>query len=88
MTHIPRAICGHCGRELEIVQTGVAVEMVASWGSYYKIYGDRYACTNEMCDTEDGSATQVILFAELPVAMNTDENYDNYSVHMHGSFIY
>jgi len=44
MPHIPKVLCGKDNREMECVSVGVLIEMEASWGSYYKIYADKYEC--------------------------------------------
>jgi hypothetical protein len=42
--HIPRAICIDCKIEMVIHKTGQLLEMIAAFGSYYKIYADVYQC--------------------------------------------
>jgi hypothetical protein len=44
--HIPRLICATDGIEMLISKTGEIVEMVASWGPYYKVAGDTFECPN------------------------------------------
>lgn len=80
--HIPRAICGQCGREMQIEQTGIAVEMKAHWGPYYKIYGDKYVCVNGDC-----TGSEVVLLAKQAVAEHFEETYADYPAHMQGSFL-
>ena len=38
-------VCGKCNREFRCRTIGLVLEMVASWGSYYKINADLYACS-------------------------------------------
>lgn len=44
MTHVPRAVCGKCQREMVPSKNGVMVEAFAAFGSYYKIMADEYEC--------------------------------------------
>lgn len=39
-------ICGECLKSFKPVQLGLTLEMIAEWGSYYKIKADQYACPN------------------------------------------
>lgn len=77
--HIPKAVCGECGSELAIDKTGICLEMFAEWGSYYKIYGDRYACIN--------CGSSVILPSEQPVAMHFEPAYARFQADFPGRFI-
>jgi hypothetical protein len=42
--HIPQTICAEDGVEMVVSKTGALLEMNATWGSYYKIYAERYEC--------------------------------------------
>lgn len=44
MTHIPRAVCVGCGREMKTKKTGRTVQAMASFGPYYKVQADEVGC--------------------------------------------
>lgn len=44
--HIPHAICADCKIEMVISRGGALYEMLASWGSYYKVYADEWECAD------------------------------------------
>lgn len=50
MSHIPRAVCVGCGREMVTKKTGVVAQAHASFGPYYKIMADKVWC--ELCGFE------------------------------------
>lgn len=68
---IPRAFCGHCLIEMVIDRTGMAIECIADWGSYYKIYSDVYVCPKD-------SSHVIFLPAERPVRENFEAGYEEW----------
>lgn len=64
---------------MTIKRTGKLIEMIASWGSYYKIYADEYMCV--MCDAV------VALPGNEPVSMEFRENYATIEVDQKAHFI-
>ena len=38
-------ICGKCLAHFKPIKLGLTLEMVADWGSYYKIKADLYECS-------------------------------------------
>lgn len=78
--HIPKAICGDCGKEMQVDKTGILVEMSAEWGSYYKIYGDRYACIN--------CATSIVLPGDSAAVLHFENRYKLYHADLQGTFIH
>ncbi len=47
--HIPRSFCMKCNTEMVIYKTGMLLEAMAKWGSYYKVYSDVYVCPGCGC---------------------------------------
>lgn len=78
--HIPKAICMDCKIEMVIHKTGQLSEMIASWGSYYKVYGDVYQCP--VC------SQQVSLQSEKEAIAHWEEGYTHptYNTDMQISF--
>ncbi len=50
MTHIPRAVCVGCGREMKTEKQGMVAQALATFGPYYKIEVDKLRC--ELCGYE------------------------------------
>lgn len=50
MTHIPRAVCVGCGREMKTEKQGMVAQALATFGPYYKIQADKLRC--ELCGYE------------------------------------
>lgn len=66
--NIPRVVC-ECGKVMTCAKQGLTVEVMADFGSYYKIQADRYACS--CCDAEVLTA-----FARGPIAEHWQKGYD------------
>lgn len=64
---IPRVMCGMDGAEMVIYRTGEIMEMIAGWGPYYKITGDRFRCPD--CNA------MVFLPAAAPLAEHYQPGY-------------
>lgn len=75
---IPKAICGADGAEMIITGTGLLVEMIASWGSYYKIYGDQYSCVK--------CANSVVLLADMAATAHFESAYAQWEAPIKGTF--
>ncbi len=50
MTHIPRAVCVGCGREMKTEKQGMVAQSISTFGPYYKIQADKLKC--ELCGYE------------------------------------
>lgn len=79
MPHIPRAICGECNTEMKCDKNGVNVEMLAKWGSYYKIEADQWVCPK--C-----GKTIIIGFADQPFAEHFQPDYEERKVDIQAEF--
>lgn len=79
MSHIPRAVCLTCNREMKTVKQGVMAEALANFGSYYKIQADRLEC--ELC------GNQVLMgWAMHPMAEHFEPDYED--VHVDHTFVF
>lgn len=50
MSHIPRAVCVGCGREMVTKKAGLTAQALATFGPYYKVHADKVQC--ELCEVE------------------------------------
>lgn len=66
--HIPRVVCIVDRKEMAVSRSGVVVEMIADWGSYYKIAADEYMCKS--CNAV------VCLPAEKPIVESYEKTYN------------
>lgn len=65
--HIPRLFCMNCNTEMVIVRTGMLLETIAKWGSYYKVYSDVMMCP--------GCGSQVAIPAQTCLSHNGRAGY-------------
>lgn len=73
MSHIPRAVCLTCNREMKTERQGVMAEALASFGSYYKIQADRLEC--ELCGNQ-----MLVGWAQRPMAEHFEPDYESLEV--------
>ena len=54
MAHPPSAICASCNVPMVTQKTGVGLECLAAWGSYFKVRADRLECPSCGCQVYCG----------------------------------
>jgi hypothetical protein len=69
--HIPRAICSEDQIEMTPSRNGVLVEMIADFGSYYKIFADEITCSR--------CGKTIMLPSGQAVAEHYQDTYDQFT---------
>ena len=78
MTHIPRAVCVGCSREMKTEKMSVIAQALAGFGPYYKIMGDMLEC--ELC------GYQILTGFSSPITEHFMEGFDK--VHHTTEFVF